>query len=278
MRRKGFTLIELLVVIAIIALLASILMPTLKKAQELANRAKCIGHLKNLAPGLKMYSDIYSSMPWVASTNAWTTATGTGRTAAFTANTPASVTALPWLLVSTNNGAPEMFVCPSDKTAKVETNARNTANNTYYWDFSGKDAADSKFTTSYSWQAPVVDPNCNTRYINGVDDDQSMVPIMSDKNPLSTWGGPLAGTPAWTTSLSVADTQKWNSQNHTSGEITQYMTSSYSAARSSRPDCGQNSDFIFGASGLDTGGSQTVNTDAVASHKSTADSYLIGPK
>lgn len=46
--RKGFTLIELLVVIAIIALLLSIVIPSLKRAREFAYRAICLSNQKQL--------------------------------------------------------------------------------------------------------------------------------------------------------------------------------------------------------------------------------------
>ncbi len=51
----GFTLIELLVVIAIIALLLSILMPSLRKAKTLAVRLRCTSNLKQIDLAMNMY-------------------------------------------------------------------------------------------------------------------------------------------------------------------------------------------------------------------------------
>lgn len=47
-RPGGFTLIELLVVIAIISLLVSILLPSLKRAKDLAMAAVCMSNLRNV--------------------------------------------------------------------------------------------------------------------------------------------------------------------------------------------------------------------------------------
>jgi prepilin-type N-terminal cleavage/methylation domain-containing protein/prepilin-type processing-associated H-X9-DG protein len=54
--RKGFTLIELLVVISIIALLASILLPSLSRAREMAKGASCLSNLHNIGISLHLYT------------------------------------------------------------------------------------------------------------------------------------------------------------------------------------------------------------------------------
>ena len=54
-RRSAFTLIELLVVVGIIALLVSILLPTLKRAREAAKRSTCMAQIKNIATSSRVY-------------------------------------------------------------------------------------------------------------------------------------------------------------------------------------------------------------------------------
>ncbi len=62
-RIKDFTLIELLVVIAIIALLVSILVPSLKDAKKLAEAAACGVNLHNIYIAASLYANEYDRYP-----------------------------------------------------------------------------------------------------------------------------------------------------------------------------------------------------------------------
>ena len=132
-QRKGFTLIELLVVIAIIALLVSILMPSLNRARELARRAACGMNLGSLGKGIGLYQAGYKEkFPALANPN--TDAQGAINvepemvTIADSANESAfldgdvagngSVNAY-YLLVNKGYVEEEGFKCPSDETYSV---------------------------------------------------------------------------------------------------------------------------------------------------------------
>ncbi len=68
----GFTLIELLVVVAIIALLISILLPSLSKARAQARTTLCLSRIAQMGKAMLLYGDDYSGVfPFVVNGHNW---------------------------------------------------------------------------------------------------------------------------------------------------------------------------------------------------------------
>ncbi|HLV81384.1 MAG TPA: type II secretion system protein [Chthonomonadaceae bacterium] len=125
--RRAFTLIELLVVLAVISILAAILLPVFAQTREAARRISCISNLRQVSLGILMYVQDYDETFPCDSIN------GVALDPRFLAHTDAATT--PYFSVYTwiEQVWPYMqnlqvFVCPSDPSQKVSSQATSPFN------------------------------------------------------------------------------------------------------------------------------------------------------
>ena len=177
-RSRAFTLIELLVVIAIIALLISILLPSLSRARELSKRTVCSANLRGIGQAFYLYAqDDPGVFPAIAATTTLAPSTASdGQMQIFfpaDRTTEPSTTGIPsptvdmWSVVKSNNSTPKQFICPS--TIDTQDPAQDT---TVYFDF----LAANRLSYAYQYQH---DPN---RQIIGTSSEPTF-PVMADGNP-----------------------------------------------------------------------------------------------
>jgi prepilin-type N-terminal cleavage/methylation domain-containing protein len=193
-RAAGFTLIELLVVVAIIALLISILLPSLARARELSKRTVCAANIKGIGNGFAAYAT-GNADDWPIPAHKAPASTDVGVCAAsfqyeqsigysrgfadrpgganpkpdagetFDNDVRMSTTRAFWYMVRSGSASPKSFICPSS-----EDQANNEDNPQNYWDFGNWDhvaAAQAPYASSRSASGSYPDTTNNNTWAKG---------------------------------------------------------------------------------------------------------------
>jgi len=287
-KTKGFTLIELLVVIAIIALLVSILLPSLNRARELAKRAICGTNLHGVGQAFALYQgDNKDQWPWL-SVDDYDAETGTLYEDSPEEDSGArGITALLFMLIRQGQSA-DIFTCPSDEGAVTEDEVKHTYGGTqvYNYDFGPTESAASSGEAyghtkcSYSFQAPIYSSSGDL-VGNGVSSrSRGSIVIMADKSPdyEDADGSPTALN--WESDLTPAQIKTGMSQNHGGGEAINFLMADASVGRETRADVGLEQDDIYtlsNDSAEDYGPDPYGTYGSMSSHRQDEDSFLVGP-
>lgn len=139
--RKVFTLIELLIVMAIIAILASLLLPTLNQARDRAKAINCASNLKQFGLAMTMY--VNDNNEWLPPTNMMVSPGGPNPTWTQLLMGPNPNDATnPWQsglkhIKGTYIGSVKMFVCPSIQRSQDLNGSVAASSGLPEWDRAG---------------------------------------------------------------------------------------------------------------------------------------------
>ena len=280
----AFTLVELLVVIGIIALLIAILLPSLNRARETANRVKCGSNLRQIGQAYLLYSNENKGMPPRTYYEAGPgkpftdsappfTQLGAGAAQPFGGSKgfvgTNNVTAALFLLVRTKDVTPDIFICPSSDAVRDNfgggTNHAQTRSN---------------FTKlpdnlSFSHANPYPDADMeNAGYVRDkVTRLNSEFALAADINPGKSATSGLDVTLPANENAPSSDMQKANSANHR-GAGQNVLYGDFHVDWTINPFVGSRRDNIYTVS-ASADGSVPTSANIVGSPRWNADSVLL---